>query len=103
MTAPTPPTSPWVWETFDYRQRPIGIEVRFDDVTRALTGATVYRDPECVYTTILIGTGEDGIPDNSPDAYAVPAGTTEVPLQVLRRNKLRTIEDVLALQITAGT
>lgn len=102
MTTPAPITSPWIWDAPDYQGNRIKITVTFNNSTRALTGASVFRDPECVYKRVYIGLGPDGTPDTSPDTILVPDGTTSIPESQLRRNSLATIEDILALQITAG-
>jgi hypothetical protein len=97
-----PMTSPYVWEAGDYLTRVIRITVTFNNATRALTGATVFRDAACLYQKIYIGTGADGTPDNTDKVIVVPAGSASVTAQQLRQRGLDTIEDVLALQITAG-
>lgn len=93
--------SPWTQEFRDTDGHVIRISVLFDPITRALLGAVAYRSGKCAYTRILIGLGPDGTPDSTPDVFVVPAGVTNVAAAALRRNALRTIEDVLALQITA--
>lgn len=94
--------SPWVWESFDFQSNVIRITATFDNVTRVLSGITVFRDAACVYRHLLIGLGVDGTPDTTPRNVVVPAGTTVVPVSTLNNVGLSTIEDVLALQITAG-
>lgn len=95
-------TSPWVYQSADYRNKVIRITVTFNNTTKALTGATVFRDTDCVYTKIYIGLGSDGTPDTTPHTFAVPAGTTTITAGQLGANGLNTINDILALQITAG-
>ena len=102
---PVPATSPWVREFGDYQDRVIRITVTFNETTRALTGIAVFRDPDCMFTKILIGLGLDGTPDSSDKAIDVPAGTTVLTAQrmnQLANRGLSTIEDIQALQITAG-
>jgi hypothetical protein len=94
--------SPWVWEADDYQGNSIIITVTFNNSTRVLSGATVVRQAGCVYGTIFIGVGSDGTPNTAPDQFAVPVGSTRVTANQLKRNGLTTIENVLALQITAG-
>jgi hypothetical protein len=98
----TPITSPYVWETGDYLGRLIRITVTFNNTTRALTGGSVFRDAACLYQKIYIGTGPDGTPNSTNKAIPVPAGTTNVTANQLKQVGLNVIEDVLALQITAG-
>lgn len=105
MAKGDPQLSPWVWTGGDYLDRIIRITVTFDNVTRAITGITVFRDAGCLFTKLLIGLGVDGAPDSTDRLVTVPAGTTV--LSAGQRNQLASrglnaIEDILALQITAG-
>lgn len=95
-------TSPWVWTAADANGASITISVDFNASTRALQGATVVRNTGCLYRTILIGLGTDGTPDTAANAFPVPYGTSSLTARQLTRNGLATIDDVLALQITAG-
>ncbi|MGH7743299.1 MAG: hypothetical protein ACREQ5_00555 [Candidatus Dormibacteria bacterium] len=74
----------------------------FDDTTKALQAATVFRDAACVYTKIYIGLGADGTPDTTAIAIPVPAGTTTVTAAEMALIGLHTINDVLKFQITGG-
>lgn len=105
MGVPTPATSPWIESFEDYVGKIIRITVTFNATTRVITGITVFRDAACLFTKILIGIGADGVPDSSDKAVAVPAGTTALTagqLTTLANRGLTTIEDMTALQITAG-
>lgn len=93
---------PYIWEAADYAGKVIRITVNFDDTTRLLSGASVFRDAACVYTKILIGKGVDGTPDSTTKSFTVPAGTTNITQNQLNSRGFDTIEDFLALQITAG-
>lgn len=98
-------TSPWVWEAKDYLERVIRITVTFNEGTRAITGVTGFRDSGCLYTKILIGTSADGVPDDTDKVVNVPTGTTSLTqgqINQLAARGLATIENILALQITAG-
>lgn len=97
-----PFTSPWTYQATDYQGNVIRIDVAFDDATQVLTGATVYRDAACVYRHIYLGVGADGVPDSTPTAFTVPAGTTTISAAALARQGLSNLSDVLALQVTAG-
>lgn len=97
-----PLLSPWVWWATDNEGDQIRITVTFNDATRALTGATVFRDANCTYRKIYIGLGADGTPDTTTSSFAVAAGSTAITANQLRQRGLDTIEDILALQITAG-
>lgn len=105
MGVPTPPTTPWTQHFEDTPGRAIDISVAFDNTTRILSGITVSRDANCVFTKILIGTGADGVPDDTDKVVSVPAGShslTPAQLTNLANHGLTTIEDITALQITAG-
>jgi hypothetical protein len=94
--------TPWVWTAADAANNVIRITVTFNNATRALTGATVFRDAACVYTKIYIGVGSDGSPNSSPRVFTVPAGTTTFTAAQMSSVGLNTIENILAHQITAG-
>lgn len=91
-----------MWEAPDNFGNFIRITVTFNESTRALSGATVFRDAACQWTHIYIGLGADGTPDSTDKAFTVPAGTSTVTANQLRQRGLNTIEDIQALQITAG-
>jgi hypothetical protein len=97
-----PPVSPWVWEAGDSNGNVIRATVTFDNVTGALSGMTVFRDPACLYVHVYIGTGPDGTPNTAARQWAVPAGSTNVTAGQLAANGLHTISEMQALQITAG-
>lgn len=97
-----PPTSPWEWASGDYQGKEIKITIVFDEGTGGITSVTVFRDPACVYTKLLVGKGVDGSPSSSSRTFSVPAGTTAVPLAAMVARGFDTISDFLALQITAS-
>lgn len=96
--------SPYFMEFVDNQtpQRRINITVTFNNSTRAITGATVYRDADCQWRRVMIGLGDDGTPDSSVRNILVPSGTTNISAAALSSRGLDTIEDIRALQITAG-
>lgn len=105
MSVPAPATSPIVWDSPDYQSNTIRITVTFNQATRAITGITVFRDAQCVYTKIYIGLGADGTPDSTTRKMTVPAGTTVLnasQLAALAANGLATAEDFQGANITAG-
>ncbi len=105
MAEGRPATSPWIQEFGDNFGMAIRITVEFDQATRRLTRITVFRDEGCQWTRILIGLGDDGAPDSTDKAIPVAAGTDVLTSQEMRRLAnagLDTIEDILALQITAA-
>lgn len=103
MGVSTPETSPYVQQFADYLNRVIRITVVFDNATRAISGGTVFRDANCLYTNVFVGVGPDGSPNTSPRTFAVPAGTTAVGANRFHQMSITTIEDFLLYQITAGT
>lgn len=102
----TPLTSPWQWIARDYQSLAISISITFDETTHALLdvgGActTVHRDSGCQYNTIVLDN-----PADSAKAKLLPApadGKPDVSYSTaqLARQGLSTIDDVLAVQITA--
>lgn len=94
--------SPYVWESPDYQLNVIRITIVFNEGTRAITSVSVFRDPACMYTKLLIGIGPDGNPSTTTRSVNVPAGTTAVPVVFLNNRGITTIEDFLAFQITAS-
>jgi hypothetical protein len=104
MTKPAPPPapSPFLYTASDYQENEIRITVTYDNSTRALTGATVFRDSACVYKHLYLGLGTDGTPDATTHKLTVPAGTTTITANQLSAVGLNTAEDIYALQITAG-
>jgi hypothetical protein len=104
MAKGDPLQSPWVWQARDNEGDIISITVTFDNATRNITGISSFRDAACIYTQVLIGLGADGSPDSTDRAISVPSGTrslTPAQLTVLANRGLVTIENMLALQITA--
>lgn len=95
-----PLVSPFVWQADDYLGRVISITVDFDNSTKALLDSVVHRDTGCLFTEVVIGLPSsstaktlaapaDGQPDNTYTA------------KQMSRQGLNTIDDVLALQMTA--
>lgn len=96
MGTPGVQQSPWSVAFPDYQGNAITITLTFNNSTRALTGGTVVRDAGCVYSTIVIGD-----PATTQMTFQVPFGSTTLKANQLSNKGLNTIEDVLALQITA--
>ena|SRR5688572_16130261 len=94
--------SPWVSRFDDYLGRAIVITVNFNNANRSITGGSVTRDVGCLWSKILIGRGADGVPDHSSRVFNVPVGTNAIPRSVFNSMQLDVIEDIRALQITAG-
>lgn len=98
--------SPWVWQALDYVGDAIRISVNFDDVTHALVNvggacATVHRDTGCQYTKIVLDNPTDGVKAKRLAAPADGAADATYNVAQLSHQGLTTIDDVLAVQITA--
>lgn len=100
------PTSPWTfWWANDNEGDTIRDTVTFDGAwtgVNPLTGGTVFRDPNCNYTKVIIGVGPDGTVATSTRIINVPSGTTVVGPGQLNAVGLNTVADVFsAPQVTA--
>lgn len=101
MAKGDPVTSPYVYDSGgDYLDRHLTCSFTFSNSTRALSGATVHRDTGCVYVAVLIG-DPNGTPTRIPTSGSIPEGDTPISKSQLNKAGFTTIEDVLALQITA--
>lgn len=94
--------SPWVSRFADYLDRAITVTVNFNNATRAITGAVLVRDAGCLFTKLLIGVPAVGAPDDTDFKVNVPVGTTNVGANVFTSRGFTTIEQLQALNITAG-
>ena len=92
-----PLVSPYIWAASDYLGRQITVTFPFDNTTHALADATVTRDVGCLWGTLMIGD-----PNGAVKTFAIAFGTSTVRSQQLKNNGLNTIDDIFALQITAG-
>ena len=99
---PYVPPNPWVWAAYDRNGIPLTISIPWNTNTRGVQGGNVTRTTGCELTTIYIGLGPDGTPNTAANVYTVAEGETSFAANVLRNNGLNTIDDVLALQITAA-
>jgi hypothetical protein len=93
--------SPWVWEAGDYVGLVIRITVNFNVSTRALQSAVVHRDDGCQYHTIVLDNPSDAVKAKRLAAPADGAADNTYTAKQMSRQGLATIEDVLAVQITA--
>lgn len=96
--------SPWVSRFADYKDKAITLTVTFNNTTRSITGGSITRDAGCQFTKVLIGLGEDGSPDSTDTAFNVAGleGTQSVGKAPFTARGFSTVEDIQALQITAG-
>jgi hypothetical protein len=114
-----PPRSPYIYVGGDYLYDPaadpdptrpghaVQVTVTFDDATRALTGAVVWRAADCLWTRIVVGVGVDGAPDRAARVFDL-SGLNDATRAVTARDMARdpwnvtTIEEFMAAgQITA--
>jgi hypothetical protein len=101
MAKGDPISSPYVYDSGgDFQGRHLTATFAFDNVTRVLSGLTVHRDVGCVYVAVLIGS-PNATPVRVPANGSIPTGDTPVTKGQLNAVGFTTVEDVLALQITA--
>lgn len=93
--------SPWAWESGDYVGLVIRITVSFNNSTRALTSAVIHRDSGCQYTKIVLDDPSDAVKAKRLPAPVDGAGDRTYSKAQMAAQGLNTIEDVLAVQITA--
>lgn len=93
------PVSPWKWAASDYQGKTISITVNYNNTSRALTSAQIVRQQGCLYGRIYFDE-----PDSGRDKVLTVAdgATRNFTANQMRQQGLDTIEDVMALQITAG-
>lgn len=100
MAKGDPYPSPWVWTARDMNGNALTITLPFDNTTKALqNGGSIHRDPGCLFSRIVWGVPSDPNAKRSPQ---VPAGDTAVTAaQILAFSGFTTVNDILALQVTA--
>lgn len=100
MAKGDPLLSPWTWDSgADYLGRHMSITLPFNNTTRAITnGGVIHRDAGCMYTKIVWGVPTS---PTSIRSASVPNGDTAISAAQVRALGFDTIEQVLALQITA--
>lgn len=102
MTKGDPFLSPWVWDAHDYLDRALTITIPFNNNTRALQGATIVRDPGCLYVRVVWDDPTDAA--KAKRSPVAPEGTTTLTTNQLRQaTGFQTIEDLMAVQVTAET
>lgn len=107
--------SPYVQNFGDYLYDPginpdghvIRITVNFDNTTHAVSGATVFRSADCLWTKIVVGLGADGTPNSTTKVFDLTgfSGTRNITANTLSRApwNVNTIDDFFAAgQITAA-
>lgn len=100
MAKGDPYPSPWQWAANDGTGRFIRISIPFDNTTKALLdGGVIHRDVGCRWTKIVWGVPSDPNAKRSP---SVPEGdTTFTAAQVQSFSGFTTVDDILAVQVTA--
>jgi hypothetical protein len=93
--------SPWTWEAADYVGLAIRITVNFNNSTRSLQSTVVHRDTGCQYKKIVLDVPSDGAKSKRLVAPIDGAGDRTYTANQMKAQGLNTIEDVLAVQITA--
>jgi len=101
MAKGDPLLSPWVYEAWDYQHLVIRITVNFNNSTRALQTSVVHRDSGCQYHTIVLDNPSDQVKAKRLAAPADGAGDITYTANQMASRGLNTIDDVLAVQITA--
>jgi hypothetical protein len=101
MAKGDPLLSPWVPAFQDYLGRVISITVNFNNTTRALVNAVVHRDAGCLYTKIVFDNPGDAVKAKRLAAPADGQGDRTYTAAQLASQGLSTIEDAMAVQITA--
>ena len=96
------PANPWVWSANDPQGLAVSISIPWNTSNRSLGSATVTRATGCTLGRLYIGLGTVATPDSARNAYAVTVGRGTVSAHTLAKNGLSTIDNVMALQITAG-
>lgn len=86
----------------------VQITVTFDNTTRVISGAVVWRAADCLWTKIVVGVGADGTPDTTTRVFSLATlndATRNINANTLSKApwNINTIEDFLtAGQITAA-
>lgn len=106
MSRGDPFLSPWTWQALDYVGLAINITVNFDNTTHALVAvggacATIHRDSGCQYTKIVLDNPTDAVKAKRLAAPADGRPDATYTVNQLKAQGLNTIDDILAVQITA--
>lgn len=94
-------TSPWIFIASDYIDRRIIITVSFNEVTKALNNAVIHRDDGCLWTKIVLDNPSDQIRAKRISAGVDGSGDRTISKAAMASVGLNTIDDILAVQITA--
>lgn len=108
MAKGDPVSSPYIYDSGpDANGKKLTGTFNFNNATRALINLTVHRDVGCLYVAVLIGDPNSNSVVRVPASGQIPAGDTVVTAaQIAAAGQtkgvtLNTVEDVLALQMTA--
>lgn len=102
MAKGDPLLSPWLPGPFqDYLGRKIVVTVNFDDATRALISVVIHRDTGCLWHTLVFDNPTDAAKAKRLAAPADGAGDKTYTSGQLAAQGLTTIEQAIAVQVTA--
>lgn len=102
MAKGDPLLSPWLPGPFpDYLGRKIIVTVNFNDTTRALVSAVIHRDTGCLWHTLVFDDPTDAAKAKRLAAPIDGAGDRTYTANQLRQQGLDTIEQAMAVQVTA--
>jgi hypothetical protein len=93
--------SPWVCEFQDYLGRAVRITTNFNNSTRALQNAVVHRDTGCLWHTIVFDNPSDAAKAKRLAAPNDGQGDRTYTANQLSGQGLSTIDQAMAIQITA--
>lgn len=93
--------TPWVVPFQDYLGRKVIITVNFDNTTRAISTAVVHRDSGCLWHFVVFDNPNDVQKAKKLAAPADGAGDATYTGAQIAAQGLSTIDQALALQITA--
>lgn len=106
MAVPRDPPNPWVLPIPDNFGKMFSLTWHWDTVTRDVVRLDVFREEGCQWEKAYVGLGPDGRPNSTPKQFNIGklVGTIQFDQTDLRHPtiNLRVIDDVTALQITAG-
>lgn len=96
-------TSPLVYyRAGDYLGKIVMVTINWNTTTRALNSVVVHRDDGCVYHTIILDNPSDSLKAKPLTLPADGAGDITYTANQLGKQGLNTIDDILAVQITAA-
>lgn len=91
--------SPWQYQTADYLNRRVAVDITFNETTLAITnpGLTGTRDVGCLYDRVLVGEGA------AMKVWLIPVGAFSVGRAQLANQGFSTIDQIGHAGFTLGT